>query len=86
MSTSVAKNEIVTITATYLGSRAEVTTRHLTGGQFGIRVVSTRWIDAAHESNGGHPAGTTVVIVCRGDGRKDDFEVFATEVIPAVTS
>jgi hypothetical protein len=76
------KDSTIVHRSTYLGRRAEVTTLHLASDPLGIRVVSTRWIDDAAPENGGHPAGTIVKIVCRGDGREDDFEVFATEVTP----
>ena len=67
----------------YGGRRAQVATRYLTSDKFGIRVVTMTWEDDATEANGGHPAGTIVKTVIRGDGRKDEgFEVFATEVIP----
>jgi hypothetical protein len=64
----------------YFGRRAEVTTTHFDSKELGLRLVKTRWIDDADDRNGGHPAGTVVVRLIRGDGRKSDFEVLSESV------
>lgn len=45
--------------STYMGRRAEVTEIR-EAGPHGVREIRVRWIDDAHEKNGGHKAGTVV--------------------------
>lgn len=67
--------------ATWLGRRG-VTYEWRAGRALGLRVDVHHWLDAATESNGGHPAGTTVVRLIEGDGRSRDFKEHARRVLP----
>lgn len=62
---------------TYLGRRATNLTENLGGG---VKRSTITWINDATESNGGHPAGTTVVRTYRGDGRDASFELISEEI------
>lgn len=68
---------------TYLGRRAEVTEIR-TGGPTSEREVQTRWIDDAHERNGGYPAGTVTSRTITGNFTKGTGVVLVeTHVIGA---
>lgn len=68
-------------TVTYLDARAEVT-EYRVAGPMSERVVATRWIDQAHERNGGHAPGTITLVHVKGDGRKPaTFVKFGSHVL-----
>lgn len=54
---------------TYLGARALVVEFQHDTDPVGLRTVYLEWLDAADPRNGGHPAGTVVRSVIKGDGR-----------------
>lgn len=58
---------------TYFGRRAEVKTI-LVAGAHGEREIRIRWIDAADERNGGHPAGTVTSRTVTGNMLKGTFK------------
>lgn len=63
--------------ATWLGRRGE-TFEWRSGDAKSRRVNVLRWVDEAHEKNGGHPAGTVVIRHVVGDGRTRTFTEFET--------
>lgn len=58
--------KIKTYTGTWLGRRAECKELRQSGAA-GVREIRTRWIDDAHENNGGYPAGTITSTTISGD-------------------
>lgn len=74
------------IERTWLGSRAIQATDHHDTNPVGLRTITVRWLDDAHEQNGGHPAGTVTRTVVKGDGRKPNFEVIEPQVVVNTTA
>lgn len=67
----------------YMGSRARVVTEYHEKSPVGLRTITFIWIDEAHPSNGGWPAGSTTRKVIKGDGRKANFQIIEPEEIVA---
>lgn len=65
---------------TLLGCRAE-SMEVRRGGPKGVRVVFTKWVDAADQRSGGYAAGTVTVKVIKGDGRDVSGVLLADEVV-----
>lgn len=56
-----------TETTTINGRKAEVKTEFYADNEFGMRVVTTRWIQSAAKADGGHRTGTITRTTVRGN-------------------